>query len=210
MSYKDIRKDYAKTNLNKEDTNADPLLQFKNWFDEAVNAKIEDVNAMCLATVGGNNRPSTRIVLLKEITHKGIVFFTNYKSRKGEEINLNPFASICFYWTELERQVRMEGALQKISREESVAYFDSRPLQSRISAIVSNQSQVISDKSILENKVNELEKTPDKVICPESWGGYELVIDRAEFWQGRPNRLHDRIMYSMNDKSIWEKCILAP
>lgn len=210
MSIKNLRKDYTKFSFDTSRVKDNPIDQFRDWFNDAVNAGIEDVNAMCLSTVANNGRPSSRIVLLKDITDDGIVFFTNYNSRKGQEIEQNPFVSLCFYWKDLERQVRLEGRLEKISRKESVEYFDSRPLDSRISGIVSSQSTVIKNKKELEDKVAELSQHPEKVICPEHWGGYHLVIDLAEFWQGRPNRLHDRVEYILNSSSVWEKRLLAP
>ncbi|MCC6815307.1 MAG: pyridoxamine 5'-phosphate oxidase [Saprospiraceae bacterium] len=210
MNYKNIRKDYQKHIFDTNEALEDPIDQFKIWFEEAIKAGIEDVNAMNLATVGPNGRPSSRMVLLKELTQTGIIFFTNYLSRKGQEIIKNPYCSVCFYWKDLERQVRMEGILEKLDRKDSVNYFDSRPLDSRISAIVSAQSEIIPNKKILEDKIEELNLSTDKVICPEHWGGLHLIIDRAEFWQGRPNRLHDRVAYQLNSKGMWDRVLLAP
>lgn len=210
MSIKNLRKDYTKFSFDTLSTKDNPIEQFRDWFKDAIDAGIEDVNAMCLSTVGQNGRPSSRIVLLKDITDDGIVFFTNYNSRKGQEIEMNPNVSICFYWFVLERQVRLEGRLEKISRRESVEYFDSRPLESRISGIVSSQSTVIKDKKELEDKVAELSQHPEQVICPEHWGGYHLVIDRIEFWQGRASRLHDRLQYRLIENGEWVKELLAP
>ncbi len=210
MSIKNLRKDYTKSIFDTSSVKNNPIEQFRDWFQDAMDAGIEDVNAMCLSTVGKNGRPSSRIVLLKDITAKGIVFFTNYSSRKGQEIDLNPYASLCFYWKDLERQVRLEGRLEKISRKESVEYFDSRPLESRISGIVSSQSQVILNKKILEDKVEDLRSKPELIVCPEHWGGFHIIIDRVEFWQGRASRLHDRLQYRLDENGEWVKELLAP
>lgn len=210
-SLADIRTDYSKASLSPEEAAANPLEQFRQWFQEAQKAKAQEVNAMNLSTVGADGRPSSRIVLLKDLSDQGFVFFTNYNSRKGQQLEANPYAALTFFWPELERQVRIEGRLRKVSAEISDEYFSSRPRASQIGAWASPQSQEISSREILETKEKELEAkfAGQPVQRPAHWGGYELLPDHIEFWQGRPSRLHDRLLYEKND-SGWISKRLAP
>lgn len=210
-SISDIRTDYKLRSLNETDVSADPIAQFTGWWDEAVNSKIEEVNAMTLATVTSEGRPSARIVLLKGFDENGFVFFTNYQSKKGKELEENPHAALVFFWKELERQVRIEGGIEKISEEDSDAYYQSRPAGSRIGAWASPQSEVIEGREILENNFKALEKKFEHTSIPRPghWGGYILRPSMIEFWQGRSSRLHDRIQYSLKE-SGWVIERLAP
>ncbi len=210
MNISGIRKEYQLKQLDINDVSPDPLLQFKTWFNESLTAKVNEPNAMNLSTVKSSGRPSSRIVLLKGVEEKGFVFYTNYQSRKGMELHENPFGSICFFWPELERQVRIEGKISKVASAVSDEYFQSRPYESRIGAWVSPQSEIISNRSLLE-KTFELvkEKYPVDVPRPEHWGGFVLIPDYIEFWQGRESRLHDRIVYTLKN-NVWEINRLAP
>ncbi|MFN6946068.1 MAG: pyridoxamine 5'-phosphate oxidase [Cytophagaceae bacterium] len=205
-----IRNDYKKEELSESQTNKNPLLQFDHWLNEALDANVAEATAMIFSTVSSDNRPSSRVLLLKGINDNGLVFFTNYQSRKGQELNNNNAGSITFFWPELERQVRIEGFVEKINVEESEEYFYSRPFDSRIGAYISPQSKEIS-KEELEKRYREAKEkfTEDSLKKPEHWGGYCLVPDYYEFWQGRPGRLHDRICY-IKDKDEWAKKRLAP
>lgn len=210
MSYQHLRKDYVRSSFSFEEARPSPLEQFRIWLDDAIALGLQDANAMCLSTVGPGNRPSSRFVLLKEINSDGIVFFTNYESRKAREMEANPWVALNFYWMELERQVRMEGRVGRIGQEESAMYFDSRPFNSRISSIVSPQSRPIVDKAELEQKISQYQEHPELVRCPEYWGGYLVVPDCFEFWQGRGDRLHDRLQYRPDGQGGWQRTILAP
>ncbi|HRG33610.1 MAG: pyridoxamine 5'-phosphate oxidase [Saprospiraceae bacterium] len=210
MKYKDLRKEYMLHQMDPELMNDSPFDQFRSWFDEAISVHANEANAMVLSTVNHEGRPSSRYLLLKEISERGFVFFTNYNSRKGLEMESNPFVCLVFYWRELERQVRIEGKVEKIKTEESIEYFNSRPLGSRISAIASPQSQRILSRKVLEDKIKFLNEHPELVTMPDHWGGFLVVPDRIEFWQGRESRLHDRISYTLNSEELWEKQILAP
>ena len=205
-----LRKSYERAELSEQASHADPLRQFDQWLQEAIQGQVPEPNAMTLATVGGNLRPSTRVVLIKGCDERGIVFFTNYDSRKGIELAGNPFAALQFHWVELERVVRIEGAVEKTSAEESDAYFASRPLDSRIGAWASPQSQVISGRSVL---VANAAKFGARFMLqpprPPHWGGYRLVPDEWQFWQGRASRLHDRLRYALRD-GAWVRERLAP
>ena len=210
-SIADLRKSYERAELNEEASSAAPGQQFSKWLEEAIAAQLPEPNAMTLATVGSDLRPSTRVVLIKGLDERGIVWFTNYDSRKGRELAGNPHAALQFHWVELERVVRVEGRVEKISDEESDAYFHSRPLDSRIGAWASPQSEVISSRSVL---VANAAKFGAQFLLqpprPPHWGGYRLLADRWEFWQGRRSRLHDRLRYTQQAGGDWLRERLAP
>ena len=210
MNIADLRKDYKVASLAEKDVAVSPFTQFEKWLNEAIAAELPEPNAMTLATVDDDNRPSTRIVLIKEFDARGPVWFTNYQSRKGRELAKNKFAAIQFHWVELERVVRIEGQVEKISDTESDTYFNSRPLDSRIGAWASPQSEVISSRAVLVGRAAEYAaKFMLKPPRPPHWGGYRLIPDRFEFWQGRSSRLHDRILYRLHEDA-WHIERLAP
>lgn len=206
-----LRREYAREELLEENVKKNPVEQFSAWFDQALLSEVVEPNAMSLATADGDGNPSVRIVLLKGFSHKGFRFFSNYKSRKGRELNENPKASLCFFWPELERQVRLEGDVEKISRGESEEYFQKRPRLSQIGAWASNQSEEVSSREKLEERFQKLQqKFEDQHIpVPEYWGGYLLKPSSIEFWQGRRGRLHDRLIYVYESKA-WTIKRLAP
>ena len=208
----DIRKVYQLKSLLEKDADINPIKQFKNWWQQAIESEIEEPNAMALATCDALGKPSSRIVLLKEIKENGFVFFTNYLSRKGKEIEKTPFVSLLFFWKELERQVRIEGNIKKISDEESDEYFYSRPVESRIGAWSSPQSEVIENREILQKNVEKYHHKfgSGPIPRPEYWGGYIVSPNLIEFWQGRPGRLHDRLQYSLSENGRWVMKRLAP
>ena len=215
MSIADLRKDYKLASLTEADADSDPFRQFGKWLDEAIAAKIPEPTAMSLATASATThapaRPSSRIVLLKGFDANGFVFFTNYNSRKGAELAGNPFASLLFHWVELERQVRIEGRIEKISAQESDAYYLSRPLGSRLGAWASPQSQVIAGREWLVGKLAAVAcQYLDNPPRPAHWGGYCVVPEKLEFWQGRSSRLHDRIHYRLVSDKRWLIERLAP
>ncbi|HTH81794.1 MAG TPA: pyridoxamine 5'-phosphate oxidase [Mucilaginibacter sp.] len=207
-----LREDYSAASLSEDTINLNPIKQFEIWFNEAIEAKIHEPNAMTLATATTDGRPSARIVLLKGFDVTGFSFYTNYLSRKGKEITKNPLGAIIFFWGEMQRQVRIEGTIEKLSKEQSEKYFHSRPKGSQISALASPQSQEIADRDVLENKTSQLEAEYDdkEIPKPSYWGGYVLKPRLIEFWQGRPSRLHDRILYKKIDNKNWKKVRLAP
>ena len=208
-----LREDYRLAVLDEAHCAAHPIQQFTQWFQEAKSALLKEPNAMTLSTVGPNGQPSARIVLLKGIERDAFVFYTNYESRKGRELAANPHCALTFLWAELERQVRVEGVIEKVARETSEAYFKGRPKGSRLGAVVSNQSTELPSRQPLEARLAELERTyanTDDVPMPASWGGYLVKPHLIEFWQGRTNRLHDRIVYRWNDDGNWRMGRLSP
>jgi pyridoxamine 5'-phosphate oxidase len=208
----EIRKEYSKATLDTTNVSSDPIHQFTKWFDEALEAKVLEPNAMSLATVSSDNRPSCRIVLLKGIEENKFLFYTNYQSHKGKELENNPVCALTFFWPELERQVRIEGVASRVSENKSIEYFRSRPIGSQVSAWASPQSAIIENRIILEDRARQIEKRFDgeKVLPkPQQWGGYEVDPLLIEFWQGRESRLHDRLEYVRIDGS-WKIHRLAP
>lgn len=210
MNLAELRKEYTLSGLTEEKTSKNPFEQFTFWFDEAQKAEIEEPNAMVLSTVSPEGVPSARIVLLKQVDENGFVFFTNYRSHKGNDLESNPNGNLLFFWKELQRQVRIQGIVRKISKEQSADYFYSRPLESRIGAWASEQSSVIENREVLEERfLHFQEEFGEEVPLPDYWGGYSLIPNYFEFWQGRPSRLHDRIAYVL-EKSLWVKKRLSP
>jgi len=210
-SIADLRLDYSRASLSESEVAADPMTQFTLWFDQACKAGLPEPNAMSLATAGTDGRPSARIVLIKQFDREGFVWFTNYASRKGRELEENPQAALLFHWIELERQVRIEGRVEKIAGAASDAYFDSRPLPSRLGAIASEQSAAVASRELLERRFAEVEEQyGQNPLRPAHWGGYLLRPDRVEFWQGRPSRLHDRILYTFGPNGGWQRTRLQP
>lgn len=211
MSIADLRKEYSRASLSEEDVHPDPIEQFSKWFGEAIAAQVPEANAMSVSTVGANGRPSSRILLIKDFDQRGFTFFTNYESRKGSELLDNQYAALLFYWIELERQVRIEGRVERISEAENDAYFQSRPLKSRLGAIASSQSRPIDSRATLENRLAQVEQQyGEHPVRPAHWGGYRLVPDYLEFWQGRPSRFHDRIAYTRQADGSWQRQRLQP
>ncbi|PLY05067.1 MAG: pyridoxamine 5'-phosphate oxidase [Arcobacter sp.] len=207
-----MRKEYAKKGLNEEDLNINPIKQFELWFNQAIDVNLREPNAMVLATVGNDMMPSTRTVLLKIFDETGFVFFSNYKSKKARDIEQNPKASVLFPWLDLDRQVKIEGNIEKISSKASLKYFLSRPKGSQIGAWVSHQSEVVSSRSILEAKFNEIKNkfVKGEIPFPDFWGGYILKPTKIEFWQAGEDRLHDRFVYTFQDDNSWKIERLAP
>jgi pyridoxamine 5'-phosphate oxidase len=211
MSIADLRKDYSRASLTEADVDPDPIRQFSVWFRQALDAGIPEANAMSVATVGADGRPSSRILLIKDVDSEGFTWFTNYASRKGRELALQPHAALLFHWVELERQVRIEGRVEKLPDAQSDAYFQSRPLKSRLGALASAQSEPVASREVLEQRFAEVEAAHgEQPARPPHWGGYRLVPDRVEFWQGRPSRLHDRILYTRGADGAWRRERLQP
>jgi len=211
QSIADLRHNYTLQQLNEADVDPNPIKQFQRWFDQAIAAQLPEPNAMTLATATRSGIPSARIVLLKGLDERGFVFYTNYESHKGQDLAENPQAALVFLWTVLERQVRLEGQVEKIAAAETDAYFKSRPLESRLGAWTSDQSRVISDRDVLEQRFAELKATyaDEKVPRPPHWGGYRVMPHHIEFWQGRTSRLHDRLRYRL-EQGNWLVERLAP
>jgi pyridoxamine 5'-phosphate oxidase len=211
MNIADLRRDYRREELSESKVDRDAIAQFQEWLKEALAARLPEPTAMTLATVGESGHPSARIVLLKGVDASGFTFFTNYESRKGREIERHPWASLVFYWAELEREVRIEGKVSKVDGAESSAYFDSRPLASRIGAWASPQSRVIESRQWLERQFAQARaRFGEQVPRPLHWGGYRVVPEEIEFWQGRESRLHDRIVYRLQPDRGWRIERLAP
>jgi pyridoxamine 5'-phosphate oxidase len=208
---KQLREDFSKGSLRKTDVAADPFDQFTLWLQQAVAAQIPEVQAMCLATVSESGKPSSRIVYLREFDNNGFSFYTNYDSRKARELEKNPFASLTFFWPELERQIRIEGKVEKVNAEQSDAYYNNRPYDSKVGAWASQQSRTLSSRAELELKIEEIKAkySPEIIQRPPFWGGFILKADYYEFWQGRKSRLHDRICYELIDNK-WVTSRLSP
>jgi pyridoxamine 5'-phosphate oxidase len=207
----DLRKDYGQASLDESDVAADPIQQFTRWFEEALAAEVNEPNAMNVATVGPDSRPTSRIVLVKQFDERGFTWYTNYDSQKGRQLHAHPFAALLFFWSELERQVRIEGRVERTSDAESDKYFDSRPLKSRLAAIASQQSAPIDSRAALEEHYAEAaQRFGDAPPRPAHWGGFRLVPERIEFWQGRRSRFHDRIVYTRQPDGSWTLQRLQP
>jgi pyridoxamine 5'-phosphate oxidase len=210
MNIADLRQEYMRAGLAEADAHADPLAQFERWFDEALAAQLPLANAMTLATTAAGGAPDARIVLLKGVDNGGFVFYTNYESRKGRQLAAQPQACLVFFWAPLERQIRIDGKIEKVSSADSNQYFASRPLGARLSARASTQSAVVAGREVLEKAVQEEKaKHGENPPRPAHWGGYRVIPSRMEFWQGRENRLHDRLLYSRT-KDAWKIERLAP
>lgn len=213
LSLADLRENYGVGELSEQSCEPNPIVHFERWIKDAQRADLKEPNAMVLATATRDGRPSARVLLLKEVSDLGFVFYTNYSSRKARELEANPFAALTFYWSELERQVRVEGQVVRIPRQQSEAYFRTRPKGSRLGAWASHQSEVLPSRELLETRLKQLESAyadGGDIPVPEFWGGYCLLPDRIEFWQGRPNRLHDRLRYRKNGERGWILERLSP
>ncbi len=207
-----LRQEYTRAGLKESDADPNPIEQFRRWFDDALAADLHEPNAMTMATATPEARPSARIVLLKGLDERGFVFYTNYEGRKSGELETNPYAALVFYWGELERQVRIEGRVSRVSEEESDAYFEGRPRGSQLGAWVSEQSRLVEDRGALEERLREIEAEYEgrEVPRPPFWGGYRVEPETIEFWQGRENRLHDRLRYRRSDDGGWRRERLQP
>jgi pyridoxamine 5'-phosphate oxidase len=209
----DLREDYRKSTLEEKNASQNPFTQFDNWFQEALRAEIPEPNAMVIATSNKEGFPSARVVLLKGFDEKGFIFYTNYESQKGKELSNNPKCALVFNWLELERQIRIEGIAEKLSPEESTAYFHKRPKKSQIGAWASPQSEVIETRDVLEDNLTNLNAKymdSENLPRPKHWGGFRIKATRIEFWQGRSSRLHDRLNYEKNADNTWKRSRLAP
>lgn len=210
-SITELRIQYTSGALHEQDADANPFVMFQQWLDVAIAENLPEPNAMLVATAALDAKPSARVLLLRGVDERGFVFFTNYASRKGKELKDNPFATLVFFWQPLHRQIRIEGRVERVSAQESDAYFDSRPRGSQLSAAASPQSQVIPNREFLETRVADLDaKNPNRVLRPAQWGGYRVIPDVFEFWQGRENRLHDRLRYTRGVNNVWNIERLAP
>ncbi|HEY9821916.1 MAG TPA: pyridoxamine 5'-phosphate oxidase [Candidatus Sericytochromatia bacterium] len=211
-SVADLRKEYTLQGLRETDVNPNPFEQFKIWFEQALSAQLPEPNAMTIATATRDGKPHTRIVLLKDYDQRGFVFYTNYESHKGQQLVQNPWGAIAFWWAELERQVRIEGRVEQVSPQEADAYFRSRPKGSQLGAWASNQSQVIDSREVLEQRLQQLKEEYENkdVPRPPHWGGFRVIPDEIEFWQGRPSRLHDRLLYRRGEDGKWTIQRLSP
>ena len=212
MDLSDLRQSYTKGSFGEADLLKSPFEQFEKWFREAESCELEEPNAMCLATADASGQPATRVVLLKDFSEKGLTFYTNYESRKASQMDANPKAAANFLWLPLQRQVNVIGRVERIPKAESLKYFLSRPFGSQLGAWVSPQSKVITSRSILETKLDQMKRkfSAGKVPLPDHWGGYRIVPESFEFWQGRPNRLHDRFIYRPDAEGRWKAERLAP
>ncbi|MGL5805670.1 MAG: pyridoxamine 5'-phosphate oxidase [Xenococcaceae cyanobacterium] len=212
MNIADLRQNYTRAGLTEAEAAADPFQQFHTWFQQTLEAQLLEPNAMTLATTTADGKPTARMVLLKDFDARGFVFYTNYESLKGQQLNENPFAALVFWWAELERQIRIEGQVEKISNPESDAYFHSRPIGSQLGAWVSHQSQVIDSREVLETRQLDLEQQyrDREIPRPIHWGGFRVVPSVIEFWQGRPSRLHDRLRYTLQANGSWLRERLSP
>ena len=211
MSIADLRRDYSHSTLSEHEVDPDPIKQFEHWFQQTLAAEVPEPNAMSLATVGKEGKPSLRIVLLKDVDARGFTWYTNYESRKGEDLLTNPHAALTFHWIPLERQVRIEGRVEKVDAAESDAYFNIRPIKSRLGAIASAQSRPIQSRELLEKQFADAEtQHGDHPPRPAHWGGYRLVPEWIEFWQGRRSRLHDRVVYIPQPDGTWSRQRLQP
>jgi pyridoxamine 5'-phosphate oxidase len=206
-----LRKDYGQASLDESEVAADPMAQFTRWFEEALKAEVNEPNAMNVATVGLDGKPSSRIVLVKQFDERGFTWYTNYDSQKAQQLRANPHAALLFFWSELERQVRIEGIVERTTPEESDKYFHSRPLKSRLSAIASHQSAPITSRAALEQNFDAVARQyGEEPPRPDNWGGFRLVPQRIEFWQGRRSRFHDRIVYTRQEDGSWMRQRLQP
>lgn len=208
----DLRKDYTLEDLTETEVDPNPFIQFKQWFEQALSAQLPEPNAMTIATATPDGKPSARMVLLKDFDERGFVFFTNYNSRKGQELAENPQAALVFWWAELERQVRIIGHVEQVSAAESDKYFYSRPENSRLGAWASHQSEAITNREVLEQNLQQLQHQYEnqEIPRPSHWGGLRVIPTEIEFWQGRPSRLHDRLLYTRLDTQTWKIQRLSP
>jgi pyridoxamine 5'-phosphate oxidase len=212
LSIADLRQNYTLAGLSETDAHSNPFQQFQIWFEQAVSAQLPEPNAMTIATINAEGKPSARMVLLKDFDERGFTFFTNYDSNKGQQLSETPWAALVFWWAQLERQVRVEGSVEKVSPQESDEYFSIRPLTSQLGAWASPQSQILASREELEERFDRLKEqyTGKNIPRPPHWGGFRVVPNTIEFWQGRPSRLHDRLRYRLSQEGSWIRERLAP